>query len=283
MRDRFELAAGSVGGRLHRDRGLNNQDAYRILEADDHLIAVVCDGCSSGGYSEVGARLGPDLVIPSIVQTLRDWGPGEERLASLSFWNIVRGTALRRLDRLIAALDGPLAETVERYFLFTVVGAVLTPEEACFFSVGDGVYAVNGEVIRLGPYPGEAPPYLAYGLFDGLADDRSAWQIGRCLPTDELDSFLLGSDGVTDLIEAATDEATYPGRPAKPIGPLEALWETDGYFENSDRLRRHLVLANRESSKPDWENQRVEKRQGLLPDDTTVIVGRQAKPQTEGG
>lgn len=280
MRDRFELAAGSVAGRVHRDRGRNNQDAYGIRATDDHIVAVVCDGCSSGPYSEVGARLGPDLVIQSVERTLREWGPDERRLTEPAFWNVVRGATLWRLERLVLEIGGEPAEIVERYFLFTIVGAVLTPGESALFSVGDGVFAVNGDVTRIGPFPGEAPPYLAYGLFDHLPPGRSAWRLDRHVPTEELESFLLGSDGVADLVEAGEDLASYPGFRDRPVGPISALWEDDGYFSNADKLRRHLALANRESAKPDWEAERVEKRHGLLPDDTTVIVGRTTRPET---
>ena len=51
-------AAASVIGARHQRAGRNGQDAAVVVTGEDVAIAVVCDGCSSGASSEVGARLG---------------------------------------------------------------------------------------------------------------------------------------------------------------------------------------------------------------------------------
>ncbi len=54
----FQIAAGSVTGQRHLAARRNNQDAFAWWSGRDGLVAVVCDGCSGGAHSEVGAKLG---------------------------------------------------------------------------------------------------------------------------------------------------------------------------------------------------------------------------------
>ena len=56
--DRFECASGSMIGRNHVLAGKNNQDAFRVVMREQHIIAVVCDSCDRGKHSEVGVKLG---------------------------------------------------------------------------------------------------------------------------------------------------------------------------------------------------------------------------------
>jgi hypothetical protein len=40
------------------------------------------------------------------------------------------------------------------YFLFTIIGVIVTPEETTVFSFGDGVYAMNEDVQVIEQYEG---------------------------------------------------------------------------------------------------------------------------------
>ena len=62
----FQVAGGSVTGRAHAVLGRGNQDAFAWVDDDGVLVAVVCDGCSSGRHSEVGAHLGARLVATAV-------------------------------------------------------------------------------------------------------------------------------------------------------------------------------------------------------------------------
>ncbi len=256
MKDVFELAAGSVAGRDHRLEGRNNQDAAELLLLPDMTVAVVCDGCGSGRRSEVGAALGARLVVRAVAES------GPAGLGEPDFWNAVRERVLRDLDSLIRRMGGPRSAIIEEYFLFTIVGAVLAPAGAAFFSLGDGLIAVNGEKIPPGPFPNNAPPYPAYG--------SHPFAVHRTLPSGEVDHFLIGTDGIFDLMTAA--DAPLPGK-EESVGPLERLWSDDRYYRNPDRLRRHLALANRDVVRGDRHER------GLLPDDTTIVVGRRRKEE----
>lgn len=274
MHELFEVAAGSVTGRDHVLAGRNNQDAYCWTCLDHALLAVVCDGCSSGKHSEVGAQIGARLLVQAMTRALSSPAP--------AFWRRVRHDVLAQLRRLAEHMGGSLAHTVQDCLLFTIVGALLTPLRTCVFSLGDGVILVNGDLIPLGPFPDNAPPYLAYALLDthhgaspAAADE---FQMQRVLPTAAVQSLLLGTDGLEAFSSSAT--RPIPGKGAL-VGPLSQFWQEERYFTNPDAVRRTLALVNREVVQPNWEAQRLDRQHGLLPDDTTLIAIRRRPCQPE--
>jgi hypothetical protein len=165
---------------------------------------------------------------------------------------------------------GDLSWIISHYFLFTIVGALLTPTRAVFFSLGDGLLAVNEEVTVLGPFPGNAPPYLGYGLVNSaLPPEMLRFHIHRVLPLEELRTFLLGTDGVQELMQAA--KSHMPGK-TESVGPLSQFWQEERFFRNPDMARRRLAgIARDATTRTDGG---IRKEAGLLPDDTTLIVGR---------
>ncbi len=275
MNAQFQLAAGSVIGREHVVSGKNNQDAARSLITENATIAVVCDGCGSRPHSEVGAKVVAQLTIATIADQIS--------LVSLGDWDALRQQLLTSLRVVVATLGGDLEETVRDYFLCTIVGAVLTPTDTSLFSLGDGVILLNGNQTDLGTHANNAPPYLAYGILEELdAQDGNAamakkWAAisqFRChhhIPTAEVESILIGSDGVADLIQVA--DRPLPGKP-ELVGEVSQFWQDDRYFKNPDMVRRRLSLINREVTLLDQQTQQLTKHPGLLPDDTTLVVIR---------
>lgn len=258
---RYEIAGGSVAGRSHALAGKPNQDAYAWLERGEILVAVVCDGCGSGAHSEVGARLGARICTARLAARLEEGAAIDDP----ALWRGLRGDLLAALRDLAGAMGGSLSQTVTEHFLFTVVGLALVGERGCVFAAGDGIAAVDGAVTRLGPFPGNEPPYLAYGLVDR---DAPGIEIVRAFSGAR--SALLGTDGAADLASLA--RCALPG--GGEVGPLCSFWEDDRYFHNRDAVRRRLALVNREVTRPLWDERRIERANGLLDDDTTVVVVR---------
>jgi hypothetical protein len=263
----FDIAAGSVTGRDHMLAGRNNQDAYHWAFLPHAVMAVVCDGCGSSKHSEVGAQIGACLMIEAMTRALQ--GP------TCAFWHSVRQDVLAQLHHLATHMGGSFTSTVQDYLLFTVVGALVTPWRTSCFSLGDGVIIVNGDQLSLGPFPDNAPPYLAYALLDAHNGRPSAlsreFRMQRVLPTTAVQSIVLGTDGLETFLQAAT--RSIPGKRAT-VGPLRQFWQEERYFTNPDAVRRTLALVNREVIQPNWEAQRLDRQGGLLPDDTTLVVIR---------
>ena len=264
MKGLFEIASGSITGRNHWLIDQNNQDAYYSLSNELATIAVVCDGCGSGKHSEVGAKLGTRIIVETIATKLNQQNEPD-------FWEKIKQDWLFKLKDIAVSIAGgnPLSEIINDYFLFTVVGVLITASETIVFSIGDGVIAVNEKVTQIDSSPGNAPPYLGYSLCG--YPEWSNLQIQDKLPTQEVKSIFLGTDGVSDLIKKEAHQL--PGKKEK-IGVISQFWQQDRYFKNPDMIRRRLSLINREISKADWRNQSLVKEVGLLPDDTTLIAIR---------
>ena len=257
----FELAAATILGREHARAGRNNQDAFWARASEHGLVAVVADGCGSGAQSELGAQLGARRVVEGALSLL---GQGRGVSAPDFLFQLEAD-----LLCFLKALWGELGEhALGEALLFTLVGAVVTDEHVLVFSAGDGLWALNGELHPLGPFPGNAPPYLAYGL---LKPGAVSLKTQALVPTAEVESLLLGTDGVTEL--GGLSAARVPERD-EPVGPLSQFWSEDRYFTNPDALRRRLALLNREAVRADFGARRLVRVPGLLGDDTTLVVLR---------
>ncbi|KYF76110.1 hypothetical protein BE11_30225 [Sorangium cellulosum] len=271
----FEVAGGTVTGTDHLAAGRPNQDAYAFRIEGGCLAAVVCDGCGSGARSEVGAALGARIVTEQVLGALRRGGDIESPEA----WEEVRRGALAPLRATAAGMGGRLAEVVSTFFLFTVVGLAISGDRACVFSLGDGLIALGDDVLRLGPFPGNEPPYLGYGLLDRPpGGEAPRFTVHRAFPASALRTALLGTDGAVDLLESSARQI--PGGGGE-VGPLSRFWEDDRYFRNPDAVRRRLALINRRVARPLWKEERMEREGGLLRDDTTLVVVRRSPRQRD--
>jgi hypothetical protein len=231
----FELAGGSVTGRAHVAAGRNNQDAFCWASDANGLVAVVCDGCSGGRHSEVGAQIGARLVVQAASRLLRT------HLDAIGLLEQVRQDVLASLRLLAQRMTSAssFSRTVADHFLFTIVGLLITPLGATTFCLGDGLIVINGERTQLGPFPDNQPPYLGYALLP----DRGApaFEVHRSMAASEVQSLVLGTDGALDLDSQ--------------------FWADDRFFENPDMPRRRLAVLNRAGA-------------GRLSDDTTLVVVR---------
>lgn len=271
MKDLFEIAGGTAVGSEHIKAGKNNQDAFYWTVSDLAIIAIVADGCSEAPHSEVGAKIGTRIVAEAINKKV-----GDPELP-YQFWDNVRIQVIRELDKIVNSV-GVEKQTVLDYFLFTVVGALITPWATSIFSIGDGITFLNGELQEIGPFPDNTPPYLGYSLLgkspDQIKPEWLRFNIHKIIDTRSIESILIGSDGLKDFISAA--EQKIPGK-NEVIGQTSQFWKDNRYFKNPDIVRRKLSLVNRTVTKIDWENRSAAKEHGLLPDDTTLVVIRRKK------
>jgi serine/threonine protein phosphatase PrpC len=256
LSSQFEYACGSIIGRNHVLASKNNQDALRIVLWDNFMTAVVCDGCGSGKHSEVGAKLGTRMVTDAIADLLHQG----LIISEPDFWNVLKINLLQKVKAFVAIATNEAQESVmefvNNYLLFTIVGLVITPNETVTFSMGDGAIAINGKLTQIPTYPDNAPPYLAYGLY---RPESVSFELRDRIPTSELQSILIATDGIDDLI--AVEE-------------VSQFWQEDRYFKNPDAIRRKLAMLNREEVKPDWQKRELIKRSGELSDDTSLVVIR---------
>lgn len=289
----FEVAGGSVTGTDHVKVGKNNHDAF-YWDSNQHVFAaVVCDGCSGGKHSEVGAWIGSQLIVETILRNAErspritcqvQEDDVVELQKSLQFLEQVRQDVLAQMRVLIKAMGKSVSQIVEDYFMFTTVGVIFTKWDVWFFSLGDGIIFVNGEGMQIGPFPDDAPPYLGYGLGGFIVDPRLLnFQIHRMIKIENVESLLIGTDGVVDLDNSA--ERKMPGK-EKLVGSLSQFWQEDVYFKNPYATRNRLFLINRDVVKYERDAHsnitNVAKNPGLLPDDTTLVVMRRVIEEQGG-
>ena len=271
------MAAGSIVGTDHRQQFLwkNNQDAYAVRRQDDIIVAVVSDGCGSGTYNEFGARIGANQLANRLVRSfeLRNSLQNPEALKE-SLENIRKNILFSLEELLFIMSDDSRTQTVVNNFLFTLLALVITPETSCVIGIGDGVFAVNGELVKLGPFPKNEPPYIAYGGLvssNTLSPELNKFTVHRVIPTSELQSVSIGTDGVADFDRIAG--MTLPGK-KDLVGPLSQFWTEDIFFKNPEAVRRRFNLINNSVSQPNWENKQINQEHGRLKDDTTLVVVR---------
>lgn len=278
--DGFEFASGSVIGRDHSRLNKNCQDAFAFNRTKDFVVAFVTDGCGDtkdSPYSEVGARIGARLATHSVSQMVANMvqHKSTEHLGNPKAWERTREDLLAHIRVLANAMGGSFTETISNHFLFTLVGIVITPYHTAIVNIGDGVYIINGEMVQLHPMEGNAPVYISYGLIETslktTQPEALKFQIQKVMPTQELDSFLIGTDGAVDLANIA--DKKLPGQD-ETVGPISQFWGTDLFFNNPQAITRRLTVIAKDQRRIDWSNQHVADFPGLLRDDTTLISGR---------
>ncbi len=277
----FEVAGGSVRGTRHRHADGNAQDAFHWEARGGLVVALVTDGCSSGRHSEVGAKLGARLLAEAF---LGEWAEGErtgEEPAGSDGAGFLRRVQARLFGLFLGvmgAMRGRSHETLADWFLFAATAAFVTPERVLVACFGDGVAALNGRVRVVGSEDNR-PRYPLYGVLGDpeptiACPGELLWDV----PAAEVETLLLGTDGVADLIAAG--RRTLPGT-GETVGGLDRFWSDDRYFRNPDAVRRRLARINRDHQRIDWDARRVHREPGLLPDDTTLLVLR--RPRASGG
>lgn len=153
----YQVRAGQIIGRDHLLRQTNCQDSYALIERDHYIIGIVCDGCSEGERSEIGAALGAEYLSQRASQLL-DEGTPTHALPECLY----RDT-LTFLENLCVLMPDPQRRAfVQKYLLFTVVGVIITPEMTLLFTAGDGLIAVDNFKAMIDQ--GNEPTYLAYHL-----------------------------------------------------------------------------------------------------------------------
>ncbi len=237
-------AAAAVTGARHLRVARNGQDAAAAWARGEVAAIVVCDGCGSGASSEVGARLGAQLVIAGLARRLREGA----RPCDPTLWDAVRGEVVEALGALGARLGGDRAQVVHDHLLFTIVASAVAGEDTAVWAIGDGAYALDGDARVLGPFDDNQPPYLGYDLLGSPAPATLATARG-------VGTVLVATDGVAEV-------------------GLDAVGDAARYTRHPDALRRELTVLARGTERIDWAAGRVERTPARLQDDGAVAIAR---------
>jgi Protein phosphatase 2C len=294
--DRFQIAAGSTIGRDHREKGLNNQDFFVVGRQEEMLVGIVSDGCGSSPFSEIGAYFGCNILVDFLLKKydkmiLTSEAKTHDRTDYL-FKEIKYGVISKLANVLETLPFERLSEKINEAFLFTLVGFVVTPDVTFTFSIGDGYIYLNGEGLEIeNPIKDDdqflnAPPYISYGLLSTTTyPNPIEFTIHHHLPTEEVTSLLVATDGLRDIIR--NENNLIPGQ-KKLVGPVSQFWTEDSYFKLKTGLHRQLTVINRDRYRAELVEEsaqlgpkiytkydtRLIKHLGHLCDDTTIISVR---------
>ena len=278
MNTNWKLTTAAVAGARHQRAARNGQDAVASWLGADAAAIVVCDGCSAGAGSEMGARLGAQLVTGALARRLA----GGAAAGDEAMWRGMRAETVASLALLLERL-GPelesgngrtrlgavLENALRDGFLFTIVAAAVTRDEVAVWALGDGAYALGTSSRVLGPFADNAPPYLAYDLLGEPHAAHLRVESASC------GSVVIATDGVVDLIEAGTarEHESESDRTGQVLSALAAPALT-----RPDALRRHLALLARSGERIDWDARRVVRTPAPLQDDCAVASLRWELP-----
>ena len=269
MKDLFAIVGGSVIGKEHKSKGRNNQDSYWITAGEKSLIGIGCDGCSSSLDSEVGAK----LLSRYIAEHLRIWLDVACIKKHKKIINLIEELTIEYIKKTTEVFTDS-REALDRMMLATIMGIVMTKEWTTVFSCGDGVFSVNGvvQIIDQQNYP----LYLSYKVNpkNYLIDEKKiSFTALREIPTKDINSILIATDGVVDLIAKRDSTIKVLGKLEK-VGDLKQFEQDSRYIKNSSLLQKRLNLLNAERIEIDWANQEVKRHKGVLSDDTTIILAK---------
>ena len=225
----WDVVAASSVGRSHQRARRGSQDAWAARVEGATAIAVVCDGCSGGEASEIGAGLGARFIAADLARRLRA-GADVDDVADATLTALV---AL--LDRTARAcsVDDDVSAFVASCLLFTVQAAVIGPERFCVFGVGDGLVRVNGAGIDVPAADDGAPDCPAYRLVDGL-HDHARLRVHARGSTASLRSIVVASDGALEL-----------GASSSVLLPSGELFGGVSLFERDERFVSNPSLAQK--------------------------------------
>jgi hypothetical protein len=240
--DTISLATAAVTGARHLRTARNGQDAAQAWAGEHAAAIVVCDGCGSGGSSEVGARLGAQLVIRVLAEQLARGVPATD------VWTCVRERVVASLERLVSELPGAREQIVHEHFLFTIVAAAVSGDQVAVWALGDGGYALGDRTRELGPFLDNQPPYLGYDLLGAPSPAHVEVADAGCGVA------IVATDGATELGLARFAEPRFLAHP--------------------DALRRHLAVEARGTERIEWRDRRVHREAAALQDDGAVAIMR---------
>jgi hypothetical protein len=259
-----DVAAATVIGRNHRRADRPCQDAHAVRRSRAATVVAVCDGCGSGGHSELGARLGAHLFTAALLVRL----DGGAAVDDPRVWRAACDEVLDRLAELVPVLapDRDAGAAIAEHLLFTLLAAAVTPDGAAILAVGDGIVIVDGDV-RVLEAADDAPAYLGYEL---VGPPQPV--VVTAAPAAR--AIVLATDGARPLLDHAG--APLPAGRGTVLD-LVAACADDRLFRNPDALRRRLAVASQEVVDVDWTAGRLVRTGGLLTDDTTVVAIRRRR------
>lgn len=236
--DLWTVSAAVKAGHHHMDKGVNCQDAADFFASDEIICGVGCDGCGSGNYSEVGARMLCNFAL-SEVSRLHCMRFSPPEIVTTLFGSLTRFIDMQ--VHLACPVETPqqIAYYIKHHWLATIMGFIITPDECQLFWCGDGVYAVDDDYTREIDQ-NNVPNYIAYHCL------RNPEEVG-------VDSEVIPTAFETDTV------ATGIGVDDDDNGNRQVMIASDG-FNHHNEQKLSLSMQKHPELTPDLYNQQWGKK-----------------------
>ena len=231
----WKVAASSVTGSSHANRGENGQDfcragSFRIADSE-YFIGVVADGAGSTTDGGRGAEIACDFLHASFLDILRKDG------------DIAKITDDTIRHRVAAARDTIAHEAGEkgkglRDFACTLLGVVAGSGRALFFQIGDGAIVIHAEGTYQTVFWPEQGEYANTTFFlsdETFQDNLSIRQLDA-----SPDEIALFTDGLQNLALSFAQKQAHAGF----FQPLFTALRNDpasGFSDFAGQLERFLL------------------------------------------
>ncbi|MBL8677789.1 MAG: protein phosphatase 2C domain-containing protein [Myxococcales bacterium] len=242
--DRYLVACASAAGKAHRDAHKNNQDAAAVCSrgesptGPDIIALCVSDGCSALVAAEVGAQLTARRAVYSAVE----WAEAHPQSLPSGAMEFVFDDVVSMIQRVSIAVGGAnrADDVVADTLLSTMLVALVTPQGAAIFGVGDGVIAKDGDV-RIERSGTSGTPYPAYRV-RALGPSPSMKLFFVAGPED-WSSLTLATDGAEPLFSKGRTPATSLSRDAW-LRASALRWELEAQVhEAAERSQDDVTVA----------------------------------------
>ena len=240
----FKSTSGSIIGSEHIRISKNNQDAYTLIQTDNLIAGIVCDGCSAGDHTEVGSKL-TAMWLKNSIEMHSDMYLKDDKVNVGKFVSEVHMDLLSSAKAFVVGLSPFTVNRVDpfvvhHYMLTTYLVYIITPSTTFIFGTGDGMYNINGINRVLEPEEGNRPIYYCYGLLpeDSLMNiipDEIHPKTHVKMPTSEVDRIFVATDGLEYL--STNIEDRLPN--GKPQGSPDQFYDLK-YFENTTLVTKRL-------------------------------------------
>jgi hypothetical protein len=201
----WKFVSASTVGAAHLDINLPCQDACRadvikISAESEYLLCLAADGAGSAKEAEIGAKLACETAGTSIMASLA----GGRALIWDKFIVEAWINDIRRVLTETAAANS----LTMRDFACTLLGAVIAPDKAIFFQIGDGaIVAGVGDVQGVVFWP-------ASGLYANMTyfvtDDYALQNLQVLITDHQIDEIALFTDGIQRLALLFEQYSPYP-------------------------------------------------------------------------
>ena len=233
----WKFGFASVAGTSHRKASLPCQDASRAEIFHDQngqevLIAAASDGAGSAAQAQLGAMFAAEFFIAGAKGHLVNGGKLESLTGSfIENWI----AAFQQTAMGWASENGTIQD-----FACTLLAAVISDEQACYFHLGDGAVVESlrreNDLYHCASWPQQGE-YANTTHF--LTDPDAASKIVVELKTQVVDEIALFTDGLQNLVLDYRNQAAHSPFFAPLFGRLRP--QPDGFSQEfSDSLASYL-------------------------------------------